>query len=114
MVTWALENAIETADSMRCRGYGLPGRTAFSIFRFDHRDLFALLFILLCGAYIIIGALSGGMYFRYFPTIRGVWGGAYSVSLFIACFALYAAPVAINVIEDKKWKTLASSRCRTP
>ena len=28
MVTWALENAIETADSMKSRGYGLPGRTA--------------------------------------------------------------------------------------
>ena len=31
MVTWALENAIETADSMKSRGYGLRGRTAFSI-----------------------------------------------------------------------------------
>ena len=38
MVTWSLENAIETADSMRSRGYGLPGRTAFSIYRFDDRD----------------------------------------------------------------------------
>ncbi|MEG2680034.1 MAG: energy-coupling factor transporter transmembrane component T, partial [Oscillospiraceae bacterium] len=30
LVTWALENAIETADSMKSRGYGLPGRTAYS------------------------------------------------------------------------------------
>lgn len=30
LVTWALENAIETSDSMRSRGYGLKGRTAFS------------------------------------------------------------------------------------
>ena len=29
MVTWALENAIEAADSMKSRGYGLQGRTAF-------------------------------------------------------------------------------------
>ena len=34
LVTWALENAIETADSMKSRGYGLRGRTAFSIYRF--------------------------------------------------------------------------------
>jgi energy-coupling factor transport system permease protein len=114
MVTWALENAIETADSMRCRGYGLPGRTAFSIFRFDRRDILALLFILLCGAYIVIGALCGGIYFRYFPTVRGVWGGAYSVSLFIVCFALYATPVAINVIEDRKWKALESRLSALP
>ena len=35
MTTWALENAIDTADSMKSRGYGHPGRTAFSIFTFD-------------------------------------------------------------------------------
>ena len=38
LITWSLENAIETADSMKSRGYGLPGRTAFSIYRFDRRD----------------------------------------------------------------------------
>lgn len=35
MVTWALQNAIETADSMKSRGYGLKGRTAFSVYRFS-------------------------------------------------------------------------------
>ena len=33
MITWSLENAIESADSMKSRGYGLKGRTAFSIYR---------------------------------------------------------------------------------
>jgi energy-coupling factor transport system permease protein len=108
MITWALENAIETADSMKCRGYGLPGRTAFSVFRFDRRDLGALLFILGCDAYITFGAFSGGLYFRYFPSIAGVWGGAYSVSLFVVYFALCAAPLAINAWEDRKWKALES------
>jgi energy-coupling factor transport system permease protein len=93
---------------MRCRGYGLPGRTAFSIFRFDRRDLGALLFILVCDAYIVFGALSGGLYFRYFPSIAGVQRGAYSVSLFIVYFALCAAPLAINAMEDRKWKVLES------
>ncbi|MDR1574349.1 MAG: energy-coupling factor transporter transmembrane protein EcfT [Clostridiales Family XIII bacterium] len=108
MITWALENAIETADSMKCRGYGLPGRTAFSVFRFDRRDLGALLFILVCDAYFAFGALSGGLYFRYFPSVAGAWNGAYSVSLFVVWFALCAAPVAINAAEDRKWKALES------
>ena len=50
MVTWSLENAIETADSMRSRGYGLPGRTAFSIYRFDDRDKNVLAWLIFCGA----------------------------------------------------------------
>lgn len=33
--TWALENSVETADSMKSRAYGLRGRTNFSIYRFD-------------------------------------------------------------------------------
>lgn len=31
MITWLLENAIETADSKKGKGYGLKGRTAPSI-----------------------------------------------------------------------------------
>ncbi|MDR1960774.1 MAG: energy-coupling factor transporter transmembrane protein EcfT [Gracilibacteraceae bacterium] len=106
MVTWALENAIETADSMKARGYGLPGRTAFSIFRFDRRDFCLLAFILVCGAYIIGGAAAGGLYWRWFPTVRVLWGGALPVSLFAAHCALCALPVIFNLAEDRKWKTL--------
>ena len=43
MMTWALENSIETADSMKSRGYGLPGRTSFSLFRFEQRDQYLLM-----------------------------------------------------------------------
>jgi energy-coupling factor transport system permease protein len=108
LVTWALENAIETADSMKSRGYGLPGRTAFSIYRFDRRDARALAFVLACGAYILAGAVSGGLYFRYFPTARGVWSGAYTLSLFAAYLALGAMPLILNTLEDRHWKVIAS------
>ena len=70
MVTWSLENAIETADSMRSRGYGLPGRTAFSIYRFDDRDKAALAWLIFCGAYLLSGWMAGGTYFRYYPTVK--------------------------------------------
>ena len=53
LVTWALENAIETADSMKSRGYGLRGRTAFSIYRFNRRD--KLLGTMLVGLCVIFG-----------------------------------------------------------
>lgn len=55
LVTWSLENAIETADSMRSRGYGLPGRSAFSIYRMDSRDRSALLWLGFCLWYIVFG-----------------------------------------------------------
>ncbi|MDD4583349.1 MAG: energy-coupling factor transporter transmembrane component T [Eubacteriales bacterium] len=106
MVTWALENAIETADSMRSRGYGLPGRTAFSIYRFDSRDKKAMTFLIFCGGYILIGSMFGGLYYRYFPTMKGVKLQTYPISLFLCYIALCILPLAINLKEDRKWKAL--------
>jgi len=111
MVTWALENAIETADSMKSRGYGLPGRTAFSIFRFDKRDALAMAYISVCIAIIVAGAVLEVYRFRYFPTIRHIRGD-FSVfwrsALFAVYFALCVFPLAVNIREDIIWKRIES------
>lgn len=108
MITWALENAIETADSMKTRGYGLSGRTAFSIYRFDRRDKKALLVIGGTGAYVLLGAFFGGMYFRYFPSMKSVSLTPFSISVFVAYFILSISPIVIERWEDRKWKELQS------
>lgn len=108
MVTWSLENAIETADSMKSRGYGLPGRTAFSIFIFDSRDKKAMGSILFLGTYILIGALRGCLDWRFFPSIKGVMFTMIHLSVILAYFILCAMPLFINFGEDKKWKLTQS------
>ena len=106
LVTWSLENAIETADSMKSRGYGLPGRTAFSIYRFDRRDKLALLWLLFCGGYIILGWALGGLRWWYYPIISGELSGAFPVSLQLVYLALCLTPVIMNRMEVQKWKRL--------
>ena len=106
MVTWSLENSIETADSMKSRGFGLPKRSAFSNFTFDRRDGKALLFILFSGIYTLVGAACGGMYFRYFPSVRGVEISAYVVSVFASYTLLCITPVIIECWEALRWKSL--------
>ena len=92
LVTWSLENAIETADSMRSRGYGLPGRTAFSIYRFDDRDKAALAWLIFCGAYLISGWMAGGTYFRYYPTAKTAAWTPMTVSFMLVYLALVLTP----------------------
>ena len=108
MITWALENAIETADSMKSRGYGLPGRTAFSIYRFVDRDNAALAWLCLCGFYIVCGWAVGGLYCRYYPTIKGAAVIPFTVSFQLVYLALCLTPVILNGMEDRKWKHLKS------
>ena len=110
MITWSLENAIETADSMRGRGYGLPGRTAFSIYRFDDRDRFALGWLVFCGACTVFAWIAGGFYWRYYPTVKGADISAAVVFFHLVYLALCFTPVAMNVWADVRWKKIAGGR----
>ena len=108
MTTWSLENAIETADSMKSRGYGIPRRTAFSIFTFDKRDKKALICILLLGMYTLVGNLMGGMYFNFFPYLRMADASFFNTSVFVAYLLLCSSPIIIEIWEVRKWKALRS------
>ncbi len=108
LITWALENAIETADSMKSRGYGLPGRTAFSIYRFDSRDKAALAWLGFCGFYIVCGWAAGGLYWRYYPTVKGAAVMPLTVSFQLVYLALCLTPVILHGMENRKWKRLKS------
>lgn len=108
MLTWSLENAIDTADSMKSRGYGLPGRTAFSIYRFDERDKNLLLWLLFCGLYVFFGWRCGGMSWRYYPSIKGELAGVFPLSFQLSYLALCLTPVILDRKEDRTWKRLRS------
>ena len=108
MITWSLENAIETADSMKSRGYGLKGRTAFSVYRFEGRDKYALVWLVFCFFYILAGVLISAFGFRYFPDIKYSVFDITTIPFYIIYFGLCITPVVLNTVEDRKWKTIYS------
>ena len=108
MITWALENAIETADSMKSRGYGLPGRTAFSIYRFDERDKAAMGYLVFCGIYLLCGMMVSAFGFRYFPSIRYVGVNPMTLSFQFVYLIMCLMPVVLNWAEERKWKAIHS------
>ena len=109
MVTWALENAIETADSMKSRGYGLKGRTAFSIYRFDDRDRIVLVYLGFCGFYLMAGMIVSAFGFRYFPSIRYISLNGMTLSFQFVYLILCVMPVVLNWAEERKWKAIHST-----
>ena len=106
MITWSLENAIETADSMKSRGYGLKGRTAFSIYRFDERDRLALLFLGFCGFYLLAGIMVSAFGFRYFPSLRYIGVNSVTLSFQFVYLILCLMPVVLNGAEERRWKAI--------
>jgi len=108
MTTWALENAIETADSMKSRGYGLPNRTSFSTFRFDNRDKTVFIMMLGLILMVMIGAARGENTIRFFPSIKAIAITPFSIVVYIAYLALCMLPVIINIVEAMRWKSIES------
>ena len=106
MVTWSLESAIDTADSMRSRGYGQPGRTAFSIYRLDSRDRSLLLWLAFCGTYLLAAALSRGLFFQYYPMLRGAPLRPITVSFYAVYLLLCLTPALLSWASQRRFHRL--------
>ncbi len=106
MLTWALENGIDTADSMNARGYGLKGRTSFSNFRFDSRDRTATLIIVILNAALLYGIGAGHTYIRFYPTVKLADLSVTSMFVYVCYLVLCFIPIIIDIMEVLKWKYL--------
>lgn len=103
LTTWALENGITTADSMRARGYGLPGRTSFRIYRFDNRDKTILTLLIVLISTVLFGFFAGENTIRYFPSIAVKPVTPISLLIYGAYFLLCALPLFINAVFEVKY-----------
>ncbi len=101
MLQWVMENSVDTANSLESRGYGLPHRTAFSLFRFEKRDCLILLMISLCDIGILRGYFSGELEFDYFPMISEIRFHAVLTAIYVI---LCVMPLTVDIMEDRKWK----------
>lgn len=127
LVSWSFENAIETADSMKARGYGLKGRTYYSRFQWHTSDTLALIPLVLFDALIIFGLVSNSAYCIYNPYViinqPSEIGTTYiinelnltinpfsflSIVSLIAFTLLCFLPLTIDLKEDIKWHRLQS------
>lgn len=102
LVSWSMEDAIETADSMRARGYGAARRTTYSNFRLAAQDGWALAFLALALGGNLFAILTYGQAFTFYPRLSPVSGvplwayGLYAVML--------AFPLILEVKERWAWR----------
>ena len=107
-VSWAMEQSIVSADSMKSRGYGGLGRTAFSIYIFEKRDgiAVALLALLCTGA--ALPHILGLMGWTYYPSLSGTLLGPVQIMAYLCYGGMCNLPLMINLMEDRKWNALRS------
>ena len=95
LMGWSMEDSIETADSMRARGYGAAKRTSYSPFRIQVHDVVALAMLLVLGTMSVWGIL--GETFSFYPKLSqiGLRPVAYGRYLLLLAYPL--------LLEGKEW-----------
>lgn len=108
MMTWSLENAIQQADAMKAKGYGLKGRTHFSIFPFYGRDIGILVVITIFVGLILWQGRTGHFQFAYYPTITALSFTKKSMTGFAVVLILMMLPAVVEIKERIQWKYVKS------
>lgn len=106
LVSWALEDAVITADSMKARGYGQHRRSNFSIFRFGKRDAIMMAVIILLFAAEIFAYASGRGTMEFYPAMVMPEIDFVDILIYVSYITLGILPIVIQMKEDRKWKRL--------
>lgn len=103
VTTWTLEGSIETADSMRARGYGLEARSSYRPVRFTRRDGAIAAVLCLSTALLLGSCLQGGAGMSFFPRISVSYVPGASPLAYAAFGSICLLPVAYEAWEGRAW-----------
>ncbi|MCT6925592.1 energy-coupling factor transporter transmembrane component T [Metasolibacillus sp.] len=109
LITWALDNAIDTADSMKARGYGIKKRSVFSLFVFERRDGVVLAIILVLFLTNLAAGFIGATTFYFYPTFSALNWDIGSILFYSSYLLLLSIPLIIEIREAFKWRSLKST-----
>ena len=107
--SWALENGVITADSMRSRGYGTGRRTSFAHFRFTARDAVFLAVMGVLLAVVAVSMAQGAGWVDFVPEFQVGRTDFVFVAGLAAFTALLAMPSFVNIKEALTWRISTSS-----
>lgn len=109
MITWSFENAMDTAASMKARGYGSKNRTNFSLFRFRAADGVLLAVCAALLGTVLIGTATGAVTFYFYPRISVLPTTSAAWAVYLAYGVLSFLPFILELKEVLVWRFCVSS-----
>ena len=103
LMSWTMEDCIETADSMRSRGYGTAERTSFSIFKWSRHDSISLIIIAILIAISTFYLIDDK--YIFYPVIQGKIFSYSNLPGYISFAVLFTYPLILELKEVIKWRS---------
>lgn len=108
LISWALENSIDTAVSMKARGYGLKGRTQFSMYSFHFTDYILLAVNMAVISLFFFGIGRPILKYSFYPIVSQVSFGIIHIIIYSIVFIFMLIPTILEIKENIKWHYLKS------
>lgn len=105
LLTWCLEDAMSTGDSMKARGYGTARRTAYYPYRMQRRDRLALA---LLGALLLLAVAGwrvGWGVLTLYPRMEPFGPAPLEWAHFAVCALFVAMPILVEAREGYRWRS---------
>lgn len=104
LLSWSMENSVDTADAMKARGYGLPGRTNFTLFQFRTMDGIMLAIVMALSAVILVITILGGYTFFYYPYVKTIEMNTKTILMYLPVLLFFLIPGVLEIKERITWK----------
>jgi energy-coupling factor transport system permease protein len=105
LLTWSLEEALQTADSMLARGYeGQSNRTTYIPYRMTKADLFALLVFGFTGITSMIGWFMGYGKLMIYPRLGPLTLHGEDWVILSSFFIFIFLPIVVEGRENRLWR----------
>ena len=104
LLTWSLEEAVETADSMKTRGYGIGTRSPYIPYKLIRRDQIWLGLLLCFLLFCLVGGAFGYGRMEIYPTLSSFRLTWFDGLLLLHTIIILAFPLLVEGGEQLRWK----------
>ncbi|MDP4171864.1 MAG: energy-coupling factor transporter transmembrane component T [Bacillota bacterium] len=104
LLTYSLEEAIQTADSMKARKYGTGRRTSYEYFIFTKTDLAALFYLLILFGTVLYGRIKGLGYLNVYPLMEPLSLSPQEGVTFVLFLLFFIFPFVVEVGGRIRWR----------
>lgn len=105
LLTWSLEEAVQTADSMKSRGYGSGKKSSYIAYRMEKRDWIWLLTMGILLIVCIGGGILGYGKIIIYPALGTLHLYPLDWILFVCMTVLLSFPLLVEGREWLRWKS---------
>lgn len=107
LLTYSLEEAIQTADSMKARGYGQGIRSTYEYYRFNKVDAITIVYLIIIFIFIIYGRFNGYGLLTVYPMMEPLGLSAMDTITLVEFLLFLGFPLFVEMGEMIRWRILS-------